>query len=214
MNKVEALDNIKQKWNDNSISLKEKILSISTDYYSSGLDLLHTASYIKATPSELESLLSLSELDDNLIDLISEINPPKTTWTLFANANSDEIENAVNSISNNKVIPELYSEFVYKSMREVSGPSIESKIEKLTASDIKNIRIKGENYQKLTNGESSLLKTVARMKAMPDSKSLSQKQMDWLVSILIKLVDNNVFTKNSIDNDQELCDKVLNTIGR
>lgn len=214
MDKIEALENIKSKWNDTEISLKDKIISISTAYYSAGLDLMHTSSYIKATPSELESLLALSGLEDEFINQISVVNPPKTTWAFFANGSAEEIENAIKNFANRDDKPDLYSEFVYKSMTDVSGPSVENKVDLFTATEIKNIRIKGENYQKLTDKESKFLKSIASTKAKPNSKGLSSKQLSWLISILNSLVDNNVFTRNSIDDDQDLCDKVLNALGR
>ena len=95
MNKVEALNRIKEVWNDESLDLGNKITTISTDYYEVGLDLETTAAYIKATPAELDALLSLGALSDEMISLISEANPPKTIWELLANANDDEIKEAL-----------------------------------------------------------------------------------------------------------------------
>lgn len=70
MNKAEALVRIKQVWNDRSVLLGNKIDEISSLFYSEGLDLSSTAAYIKATPSELDALLSLSELNQDILDLI------------------------------------------------------------------------------------------------------------------------------------------------
>lgn len=95
MNKVEALDQIKTNWEDKDIKLGDKISSISDLFYSEGLDLSGTAAFIKATPSELEALLSLGALNSEILDMISDVNPPKTTWTMLGNASDEEIIEAL-----------------------------------------------------------------------------------------------------------------------
>ena len=91
MDKIEALELIKETWDNNSLSLGDKISTISNAFYTVGLDMATTAAYIKATPAEFYAFLSLSELDEDIINLISKVNPPKTTWLLLASGNDDEI---------------------------------------------------------------------------------------------------------------------------
>lgn len=211
MEKFEALNNIKNTWNDKNINLKEKIINISNDFYSFGLDLNTTASFINATPSELEALLSLSELEDDLINQISLINPPKTAWIFLANANNEEIKEALKAIKNpnQKVI---FSEIVYKSMLDISGLPPAQKINSLTGSEIKQIRVKAEQYQKLSNNEINFLKSIAASKAK--KPELSEKQADWFLSILNRLVDADIISRNSKDKDQDLCNKILDCLGK
>ena len=45
-------------------------------------------------------------------------------------------------------------------------------------------------------------------------KVLSEKQIIVVKSILNSLADNKVIQRDSIDGDQELCDKVLDAIDR
>ena len=87
MNKIEALELIKETWENTNLSLGEKIITISNAFYDVGLDMSTTAAYIKATPAEFYAFLSLSDLDDEIIDLISKANPPKTTWLLLGSGN-------------------------------------------------------------------------------------------------------------------------------
>lgn len=212
MDKVEALENIKRIWNDKNIKLGYKIENISNYFYSSGLDLVATATFIKSTPSELDALLSMAGLEEDLIDRISRINPPKTTWTMLANANYEEIDEALKAMEGvvNKNV--YYSELVYKSMIDISGPSPEQKINLLTASEIKHIRVKGEQYQKLTDKEIKFLKSLASRKGK--GLALTVNQISWLISILNNLVDADVISKNSRDDDQEICNKVLDCLGK
>ena len=95
MGRYEALEDIRETWEDQSISLGEKILRITSVFSSEGLDLGSTAAHLHATPAELDALLSLGELDESVIERISQVNPPKTAWTMLANANEEEIEGAL-----------------------------------------------------------------------------------------------------------------------
>lgn len=99
MEKVDALEKIKELWWDSDITLGEKIVQISNEFYTVGLDLPTTAAFIKATPVELDSMLALGGLDDEMIEMISKANPPKTTWQLIANASDEEIVQALNALS-------------------------------------------------------------------------------------------------------------------
>ena len=203
MDKIEALDNIKNVWNQKNISLAEKVYKISNDFYSANLNLMSTAAYIKATPSEL---------DDDIIEKISTINPPKTTWIMLANANCDELDEALAAMKSKKNSKVLYSELVYKSMIDISGPTPQQKANSLTATEIKNIRMKAEQYKILSEKDIKFLKSIASQKGR--GKSLTEKQIAWVISILERLVEGNVFTRNSMDDDQDLCDKVLEILGK
>ena len=98
MDKIEALETVKEIWNDPEKTLGQKINSISEAYYSTGLDLATTAAYIKATPAELDALLELSEFDEDIIEMISKADPPKTTWSVLASASDEEVTQALKAL--------------------------------------------------------------------------------------------------------------------
>ena len=216
MNKIEALEKIKETWDNPDIKLSEKITEISNLFYSVGLDLPGTAQYIKATPAELDALLSLGGLNEDIIKLISDVNPPETTWTLLANAGDDEIKQALKVIKSNKSSDNHFdmplSEYVYQQMLEVAGPSPERRVGLLSGEEIRKIRKKGEDFNALSDWEVKFLKSLASQKKL--GKTLSQKQSSRLLEILNNLADKGAIKRDSIDGDQELCNKVLDAIGR
>ena len=215
MNRIEALEIIKETWNADC-SLKDKIIIISTNFYASGLDLASTAAYIKATPIELDLLLSLSELNDDIIDLLSEVNPPKTTWTMLVSANEKEIYEALRALQKNEKKSDknnsnyTFSEFVYQKMLEVSGPTVEQKVSKITGKDLLYLHKKATDYGVLNTWQSNFLRSVANQKKM--GKVLSEKQITNLIKILKELIDKNVIKKDSIDGDQEICDMIMEAL--
>ena len=218
MEKVDALEKIKELWWDSDITLGEKIVQISNEFYTVGLDLPTTAAFIKATPVELDSMLALGGLDDEIIEMISKANPPKTTWQLIANASDEEIVQALNALSAGKKDSEksesntAVSEFVYQKMREVAGPTPEQLLARLTGPEIARIRRKGESFNALSDWDIKFLKSVASR--VSRDNILSEKQLATLRRIFTNLVDKGAIVRNSIDGDQELCDKVLDALGR
>jgi hypothetical protein len=218
MEKVEALDTIRETWQDKNLNLGEKITRISSAFYSAGLDLSSTAAHIHATPSELDALLQLGEFDDGIINEIADVNPPKATWQMLANSNDEEIHYALASLRSNKAaepskrVHTPMSEYLYSVIVDVSGPSTEQLVSDLSADTLVAIRKKAEDYQAIPDKEVKFLKSIAGQKRR--GKALSQKQVSWLISILNRLADAGVISHCSIDGDQAMCDEVLKAIGR
>lgn len=212
MNKIDALEFIKDTWQEKGHSLEDKIYKISEAFYSAGLDIAKCARYIKATPAEFDAFLSLSNLDDEMIKIISKANPPKTTWPLLASGSDDEIRKALAALSiSSKIKNESVSEFIYHQMIEVAGETPEQKISQLTGGELFYLADKAKNFS-IKEKELKLLTSFAAQKKR--GKVLSGKQIDVLVSILNNFADNKVVQRNSIDGDEEICDKILDALGR
>ena len=218
MDKIVALEEIKRIWDDEEIGLGKKIMDISSLFSSEGLDLESTAAFIKATPAELEAFLTLGELDDEIIDMISEIDPPQTTWSILASANEEEVLQALNALRDNKnkasdkKVHFVPSEFVYQQMLEVSGPTKEQKIQSLSGFTLSHALKKGKDFKALTDWETKFMNSVSNQKIR--GKTLTEKQLDHVIVILNKLADVGAITRNSIDGDQKDCDMILDALGR
>ena len=215
MNKTDALETIKEAWDDDSLSLGEKIIQISTAYYDAGLDISGTSAYIHTTESELNSLLELSEFDDDIIEAISRINPPKTTWTVLSSASDEEVEHALKLLDargQEGKRADSPDELVYYAMIEVSGPTVEQKVGNLSGDTLKHALKKGSDFGTLSDWDTKFLKSIAAQKKR--GKVLSEKQINSLTRILNKLVDSDVIKHDSIDGDQDICDEILEALER
>lgn len=216
MNKIEALESIKDAWNSSELSLGDKIIMISNDYYAVGLDLPTTAAYIKATPAELEAFLLLSELDDEIIAIISKVNPPKTTWALLANASENEIRQALSALALNRNDSSskigAVSEFVYQRMLEVAGPTVEQKIGMLSAQDLRHALKKGEAFNAIEGWDLKFFKNIVSVKKR--GMMLTPKQLAQIVRILNVLADKGALKRDSIDGDSEICSRILDALER
>lgn len=213
MDKFDALELIRKTWDSQNLSLEEKILTISEAFYSVGLDIATTAGFIKTTPAELYAFLSLSNLDEEMIRLISDANPPKTTWPLLSSGNDDEIKKALSALSDtSRSKSESVSEFIYQQMIEVAGASSEQLLSEITGGEMFALAKKAKNFTSVNPNTIKFLNSLAGQKKR--GKALSERQIATLKDILNNLADNKVIQRNSIDGDEELCDKVLDALER
>lgn len=213
MDKLEALEIIKNAWENDDLSLENKILTISDAFYSVGLDIATTANYIKATPAEFDAFLSLSNLDDEMIRIISEANPPKTTWPLLASGNDDEIKKALTALSaTSRSKNESVSEFIYLQMIEIAGETTEHRVSQLSGDELFYLAKKAQSFNSMNQSQIKFLNSFAGQKKR--GKVLSEKQIAILIDILNDMANNNVIQRESIDGDKKLCDKVLDAIDR
>lgn len=218
MTRFEALQTINEFWNNSKYSLAEKIKGIANAYYDVGLDLSTTAAYIKATPAELDALLALGGLEDTLIDLVSEINPPKTIWHLLANASDDEVKHALAAFKRNKQrniedkTHTSLSQYIFEQMIEISGPTVEQRIAMLSGSDLWHAYEKQKSFKGLRDKDAKALASMAGQKTR--GKRLTSRQIEYLKNILDTLVQNQVVTRESIDGDAEICDRILDALGQ
>ncbi len=213
MDKVDALELIKKTWESENLSLEDKIITISDAFYSVGLDIATTASFIKTTPAEFYAFLSLSNLDEDMIRMISDANPPKTTWPLLSSGNDEEIKKALTALSaTSRAQNESVSEFIYQQMIEVAGSTSEQLISELTGGELFTLAKKAKNFTSVTPNTLKILNNLAGQKKR--GKVLSEKQLALLKDILNNLADNKVIQRNSIDGDEELCDRVLDALER
>lgn len=213
MNKNEALELIKEAWFAKDDSLEDKIIKISEAFYSVGLDVTTCAIYIGTTPAEFDAFLSLSYLSEDIIKLISDANPPNTTWSLLASGNDDEIKKALSALSSSsKLVNESISEFIFQQMIEIAGETKEQKISQLTGGEMFYLASKAKNFNNISQKKIDFLNSLAGFKKR--GKVLTERQLSALIDLLNLFADNNVIQRNSIDGDEDLCNKVLDALDR
>ena len=91
----------------------------------------------------------LATLDDDDLDLVSQANPPATTWFLFAGADSEWIRAGVEAL---KAVPaeEPVLRTVYEAMREQSGPDLDERIAAISGETLGHLSHKAKEYGKLS----------------------------------------------------------------
>ena len=97
-------------------------------------------------------------------------------------------------------------------MIEVAGETPEQLVSQLTGGEMFYLANKGRNFNSVNQKSLKYLNSFAAQKKR--GKVLSEKQTAILIDILNELADNNVIQRDSIDGDKELCNTVLDAIGR
>lgn len=212
MNRFQALEEVKGAWLDAQMPLGERVTAICDAYYGSSLDLVGTATYIGSTPAELSVMLTLGGKSDEVIEALSRANPPITACTVLAEATEEDIIRALKGYSSEarRKSGLMSGEFVYNSIIEVVGPTVEMKVASLSGSDIAAARKKGKAYGKLNDWADKFLGNIAARRR--SGQQLTDKQTKKLEETLRNLCNEQVFTRNSLDKDQELCDRILDAL--
>lgn len=212
MNRIDALDTMKSLWNDRKMPLGKKAAALSEAFYTGSYDVAKVAEYIGATTTELTTLLDLGGRDDDVIAALSQTNPPIAAAMIMADAPDEDILTALSKYSNEsqKESGMTPGEYVYRTLVEVMGPTVEANVSNLSASVITGAYEKAKGYQKTNKFIDKFLPSIARQKKM--GKTLTERQISKLKEILAVLCEEGVFTRNSLDGDQELCDAILNAL--
>ena len=214
MNKFDALDAVRNAWKDPALNLYDKAMLISSQVYEASLDIPGTAAFIDATPSELVALLELSELEEEELRVISNLNPPKTTWSMLAKGTPSEIKAALEALGAQRTAKyqdgNTPGQCVYEAMIKVAPPSVEQKLATLIPGAINALRTRGEQSGALPVGDINFLKSISRQRTT--GKILSAKQTKWLRSIAENLRDCGLLARDAIGSDWELCNAVLDAL--
>lgn len=213
MSKFESLERIKGLWKDTSLSLFDKVSAISDEYYSENLDLAGTAEFIGATPSELDSLLSLSELDEEMLRQVSDANPPITTWMILANASDEEFQAAIQTISGNEngaKTAESLGERLYTVMIQAAGPTPDQALANLTPDVLFAMAKRAESFKATSPKNIKALKSFGSWRRR--GKCLTEGQVKYLRGILDQMIGCGAIKRDGIDSDQEMCDIVLDIL--
>ena len=80
----------------------------------------------------------------------------------------------------------------------------------LSGDDFKYVLKKATSFSVLNEWETKFLRSVANQKKV--GKILTDKQIGRLIPLLQKLADKNIIARDSIDNDQEICGRILDSL--
>ena len=95
-------------------------------------------------------------------------------------------------------------------MIEISGPTMEQKILSITGDELKHLLKKGTDFGKLNEWQTKFLKSVAAQKKK--GRTWSDKQIASIINTLNQMAENGIIVRNSVDGDQEICDKILDIL--
>jgi len=206
---LDTVEALSTAWMTTDLTLAERARLVSRLQMRSRLTVSGAARVCNTSPAEMQALLELATLEDDDLLAVSKVNPPATTWILFAGADSDTIRAGVKSlVSAPPGEPVLAS--VYEAMRSELGPDLDERIAAISGATLKHLAKKATEYGKLTPWQQKFLGSVATQRRT--GKRLTEKQIVQLRKALVELVELGVVKHDSPDKDQGECDEVLRAL--
>ncbi len=198
-------------WTSPGLTLAERARVVSSLHMRSRMTLEGTARMTGATPAQIQALMELATLDDEDLELVSEANPPATTWFLFAGADSDAIRAGLKVLETPDGGHESPLVGVYDAMRSLAGPSQDERIAVISGTTLGHLAHKAKEYNVLSPKARAFLVNLAKRKKT--GAPITEKQLIWLKSLLLELVERGVVCRESADGDQDACDEVMDAMG-
>ncbi|KAB1184766.1 MULTISPECIES: hypothetical protein [Haloferax] len=198
-------------WDSSRDPFNEWVLSVSQTFYESGLGIEMVARFLDTTPGELAAVLVLATMEEDDLSILAEDVPPKTTWFAFANATTDEI------VAGLKALDDMSSDdaphaVVKGAFREVSGPRPEENVAELPGKVFFHMSTKAKQYGLLSGKSRKFLFDMGKRRRA--DYDMSPAQADYACDLLEQLADKGAVTRGSPDDDQDICNQVLDALRR
>lgn len=199
-------------WNQfDSIPFDEWVEAVSTEVMQSGLGVVRSARLIDVQPAEILAVLKLASLESEELAEFSDRVPPRTTWLTLADATHEEIVECLDALTKR---PKGFSpsRVLGEHILINSDANAWESVLEIPASTLLHMFDKSVLYGSLGPKPSRALKNFAHRKK--NGQPFSLPQAEFLKNILNQLVDAGAISRNSRDNDQLLCNQVLDALGR
>lgn len=199
-------------WNSRSTSsFDEWVRTVAQAVANSRMTLEAVARLLAVGVAEIQAVINLSLLEDDELLLIAQADPPKTTWFMFSGAPRDAIEAGLKEIAESKA-GEPVADRLRAAMREVTGLDPSERCGLLPAATIRHMEKKAEQYGLLSEKSRKFLKSMGgkrRTGATP-----TPRQAAYLYNLLDQMADDGAIRRDSPDGDQDMCNEVLDALGR
>ncbi len=161
--------------------------------------------------AELDATLGLARLSEDDLARLSEQNPAITTWYLFASTDAKGVAAGINALKARKKGESSFMT-VYSAVRSEGAPDIYQLLGQLTGRELWHIAHKAKEYKALRDQDRKFLGDQANLRKA--GKVSTQKQLEYIKGLLLQLVDKNVISIDTKDDDRELCIKIIKALGR
>lgn len=200
-----------EAWDSSRNPFNVYVSRLGAALQTSRLSVSAAAVVLDTQPIELMALKQLASLPDEMLALLDGPPPPKTTWLHLASAGSIEAMKAgLKALAKTGVTSPAHA--VKEAIKRFEGPSAEEKVMRIQVSTLWAMWKKAKAYNALGNkGQRALADLTGKIgKGFP----MSPPQIAFLKGLLEQLAQEKVIRRDSPDGDQEVCNEVLDALGR
>ncbi len=191
--------------------LGDWVRSVGQAFHESGLTVEAAADTVAATQAEFESAIRLDTLEDDSLNLISEADPPTTTWMLLSQVPTEEITKALDGLKDRPRSTAFES--VRTVLRELVGISPAERVTVLGAEAFHVAAKKADQYGVWPRSGRKAPKNVSALKSFATRRKggrpLTPRQATYALGLLRQLVDRGVVAVPSPDGDDEICASII-----
>lgn len=198
-------------WDSSRAPFDEWVQSVSRAFYESEFGIEAAAKLLDTSSGELGAVLRLATMEEEALEMLADDVPPKTTWFAFADASTDEIEEGLDALEE-MADDETPHTVVKRTIRGIRGPTPEENVAELPGEVFFHMATKAKQYDLLSGKSRKFLFDMGRVRK--GGYEMSPKQADWACDVLKEMADKGAIKQDSPDDDQELCDQVLDALGR
>lgn len=191
------------------LPFNEWIIGVSESYFRAGVGLKIASAILDVRPAELQAALNLGILDDNDLQLLANLEPPKTTWFSLASASTEEIQAGIEALKTVRV-GQSPSTVVNDAIKAINGPTSLERIASLSSNAFGHAARKAEAYDLLSEKSRKALKNW--QSNIRTGKGLTPAQAAYAKSLFQQLADGGAIVRNSADEDTEICDEILDAL--
>lgn len=193
------------------IALGEWASEVSVAFFNTSLELAPAAEFLGAQPAELHAALTLATLSDENLDLVSELNPPITSWYFLAECPEEGVAEVLEAISSR---PEgvAAGAAASEAVSRLVGPSKSDLIAKLSSDVFAHLAMKATQHNALNEKHRKALKGWGSQ--LRRGKALTPAQVSYAYGLLEQLADQGIISANSPDGDTKIMEAALNALGR
>ncbi|WP_435348678.1 hypothetical protein [Haloarchaeobius sp. HRN-SO-5] len=202
--------NLVDAWDSSREPFDEWVQSVSRAYYESEFGIESAAKLLDTSSGELAAVLNLATMEDEALELLAEDVPPKTTWFTFAGASVGEIEAGLDALEEMSEDESPHS-VVKTAVLEVRGPTPEQQVSELPGEVFFHLSTKAKQYELLSGKARKFLYQMGMVRS--NDGEMSPKQADWAHDLLEEMADQGAIKRESPDDDQEICNQVLDALG-
>ena len=206
----DAIEALVSAWNDRETGFDRWVRGVALAFTSFGVSLEGAARLLDVSVAELQAVLSLAAMDDDDLALLAASPPPKSTWFLFASAEGDAVQAGLRALEG---LGPDDSPFiaVNQAIREASGPDVLERVAAISADTLGKLAHKAKEFGALKpRGRAALVSFAQRKNS---GRPYTDKQLVYLHDMLRDLVAARVVCRDSPDDDQAVCDEVLDALG-
>ena len=207
----DGVDPLRAAWHAPRAPLMTWVRGVGRAHRTRPVSLDVAADAVGTTVAELDAVLRLDGFEDDVLALVSDVDPPSTTWMLLSEVSSDRLREALEGYASRSGGTAFA--VVRTVIEDLVGQSSFARVAVLQGDAFRHAAVKAQQYGvwppsgSRPNRHVNALRSFAsrRLSGQP----LTTRQAGYALGLLSELLDRGVIRVPSPDGDDELAATII-----